>query len=106
MYTNRRIRGTVLATRGSQVQANVFNLTAAPNPARGTTTVNYELPIGGPVQLTVRNVLGQNVLSLPAARETAGSHTRELPLGQLAPGIYIVQLQAQSRQQILRLVVE
>ena len=106
VYTNRRIRSTVLATRGGQAQANVFNLTVAPNPARGTTTVNYELPIGGPVQLTVRNVLGQNVLSLPAARETAGSHTRELPLGQLAPGVYIVLLQAESRQQILRLVVE
>ena len=104
VYTNRRIRRTVLATRAEQ--ANVLRLTAAPNPAHGTATVRYELPTGGPVQLVVRNVLGQTVLNLPATREAAGAHTRELPLGQLAPGVYIVQLRADSRQQTLRLVVE
>ena len=104
VYTNRRIRRTALATRAEQ--ANVLRLSAAPNPAQGTTTVHYELPISGPVQLTVRNVLGQSVLNMPATREAAGSHTRELPVGQLAAGVYIVQLRADTNQQVLRLVVE
>ena len=104
VYTNRRIRRTVLATRAEQ--ANVLRLSAAPNPAQGSTTLYYELPTGGPVQLTVRNVLGQSVLTLPATREAAGPHTRELPLGQLAAGVYIVQFRADTNQQILRLVVE
>ncbi|MCC3153481.1 alpha-amylase family glycosyl hydrolase [Hymenobacter sp. BT770] len=106
VYTSRRIkRSTLLATRPGQETANAFHLTAAPNPASGTTTVQYELLTGAPVQLTVRNVLGQNVLTLPVVREAAGAHTRELPLGKLAPGVYIVQLRADSRQQMLRLVV-
>ena len=104
VYTNRRILRTVLATRAEQ--ANVLRLSAAPNPAQGSTTLYYELPTGGPVQLTVRNVLGQSVLTLPATREAAGPHTRELPLGQLAAGVYIVQFRADTNQQILRLVVE
>ena len=105
VYTSRRIRrATVLATRPRQ--ANELRLSAAPNPARGTTTVQYELPTSGPVQLVVRNVLGQAVRSLPATREAAGPHTRELPLGSLAAGIYMVQLRADANQQMIRLVVE
>ena len=106
LYTTRRIRRTVLAaTRAGQ--ANELRLSAAPNPAQdGSTTLHYELPTAGPVQLTVRNVLGQSVLTLPATREAAGPHTRELPLGPLAAGVYIIQLRAAASQQTLRLVVE
>ena len=105
LYTNRRIRRTVLAARTGQ--ANELRLSAAPNPAQGgSTTLRYELPTAGSVQLTVRNVLGQSVLTLPATREAAGPHTRELPLGPLAAGVYIIQLRAAASQQTLRLVVE
>ncbi|WP_310397970.1 alpha-amylase family glycosyl hydrolase [Hymenobacter sp.] len=106
VYTSRRIARVALAARRGQATANALRLSAAPNPARGTTTLQYELPAAGPVQLTVRNVLGQTVLSQPVAREAAGARRRELALGQLAAGVYILQLRAESRQQTLRLVVE
>ncbi|SFP97616.1 alpha-amylase family glycosyl hydrolase [Hymenobacter arizonensis] len=105
VYTNTRIRRVALATRGSQ-QQNTFRLSAAPNPASNSTTVRYELPVAGTVQLSVRNVLGQTVLTLPAVKQAAGSRSQELPLGKLAPGVYLVHLRADSRQQVLRLVVE
>ena len=106
VYTKSRIRRLTLAARPGQESANALRLTAAPNPATGSTTLQYELPASGPVQLTVRNVLGQAVITQPVVREAAGARTRELPLGKLAPGIYLVQLRAESRQQTLRLVVE
>ena len=105
VYTTTRIQRVTLASRAAQA-ANALHLTAAPNPARGTTVMYYELPTAGPVQLTVRNVLGQNVFSLPAAREISGPHSRELPLGKLAPGVYILQLRADAQSQTTRLVVE
>jgi glycosidase len=105
VYTSARIRRLTLATRNA-AELNALHLTAAPNPASGTTTLQYELPIAGNVQLTVRNVLGQAVLTLPATREAMGPHTRTLPLAKLAAGVYVVQLQAASKQQTLRLVVE
>lgn len=106
VYTNRRVRrATLLATRPGLETANALHLSAAPNPATTTTTVQYELPASGSVQLVVRNVLGQNMLTMSATREAAGAHSRELPLSKLAPGVYIVQLQANDRQQTLRLVV-
>ena len=58
------------------------------------------------MQFTVRNVLGQSVLTLPATREAAGPHTRELPLEPLAAGVYIIQLRAAASRPTLRLVVE
>ncbi|MBD2766692.1 T9SS type A sorting domain-containing protein [Hymenobacter sp. BT664] len=107
VYTDRRVeRVVVLGARAGQQAASALHLRVAPNPARGTATVEYELPVTGSVQLTVRNVLGQSVLVLPAVREALGMHTRELPLSKLAPGVYIVQLRAENQQQNLRLVVE
>ena len=73
---------------------------------QGSTTLRYELPAATTVSLTVRNVLGQAVLTLPATREAVGSHTRELPLGALAAGVYIIQLRADGLQQTQRLVVQ
>ena len=105
VYTSRRIRKAVLLPTRQQA-ASILRLTAAPNPAQGSTTLRYELPTAGPVSLTVRNVLGQAVLMLPATREAVGSHTRELPLGTLAAGVYIIQLRANDLQQTQRLVVE
>lgn len=57
VYTSTRVRRLTLATRASQEQ-NALRLTAAPNPARGTTTLHYEMPLAASTQLSVRNVLG------------------------------------------------
>ncbi|GAB2706653.1 hypothetical protein GCM10011495_34290 [Hymenobacter frigidus] len=104
VYTASRIRRVALATT-SQTVANALHLSVAPNPASQQTSLQYVLPSAGMVQVSVRNVLGQQVVALPATREATGSHTRELPLGNLAPGVYIVQVQAANRQQTLRLVI-
>ena len=106
VYTSRRIQKVLLLPTRAERAASILRLTAAPNPAQGSTTLRYELPTAGTVALIVRNVLGQAVLTLPATREAVGPHTRELPLGTLAAGVYIVQLRADDLQQTQRLVVE
>ena len=106
VFTSRRIRSAVLLPTRAERAASILRLTAAPNPAQGSTTLRYELPTAGTVALTVRNVLGQAVLTLPATREAVGPHSRELSLGTLAAGVYIVQLRANDLQQTQRLVVE
>ena len=103
--TSRRIQQAVLLPTRQQA-ASILRLTAAPNPAQGSTTLRYELPTTGPVALSVRNVLGQAVLTLPATREAVGPHSRELPLGPLAAGAYLIQLRTDNLQQTQRLVVE
>jgi 1,4-alpha-glucan branching enzyme len=106
VYTTTRLKKAVLLPTRAEQAASILRLTAAPNPAQGSTTLRYELPAATTVALTVRNVLGQAVITLPATREAVGAHTRELPLGTLAAGVYIIQLRADGLQQTQRLVVE
>ena len=104
VYIDRRVARTVLGTRAAQA-TNAFRLVAAPNPASTSATLYYELPQAATVQVSVSNVLGQSILSLPATREGLGQHTLELPLDKLAAGVYMVRLQSGNLQQTTRLVV-
>jgi 1,4-alpha-glucan branching enzyme len=106
VYTSRRIRrATLLPTR---VQATTaLRLSAAPNPATGTTLVNYELPTPAAVTLTVQNVLGATVRTLATGlSQSAGPHSLSLPVEGLAAGVYLVRLQTAQFTQTIRLVVQ
>ena len=106
VYTSRKIAapaGTTLSTRAQD--AAVLQLSAAPNPASGTTAVRYALPAAATASLSLQNVLGQTVRQLPAQRQTAGPQSQELSLQGLAPGLYLLKLQAGERTQTTRLQV-
>ena len=107
VYTSRRLTvpaGTTLATRAATPAA--FQLSLLPNPAAGTTTVTYALPAAGTATIAVQNLLGQTIRQLPAARQAAGPQTQALPLQGLAPGVYLVRLQAEGQTQTTRLLVQ
>jgi len=46
-----------------------------PNPFNASTLINYELPQGGEVTLTIYNVLGQKVRIYQPGRQSAGSYS-------------------------------
>jgi hypothetical protein len=107
VYTSKRINtpaGTTLATRPQQTAT--FKLSVAPNPARGTTTIVYELPAATTATLAVQNLLGQTVRQLAPARQAAGGQSQTLSLQGLAPGVYLVRLQAGDQAQTARLLVQ
>jgi glycosidase len=107
VYTSRQLTkptGTTLATTGAQAAA-VFKLTLLPNPAAGTTTVAYELPTGTTATIAVQNLLGQTIRQLAPARQAAGAQAQSLSLQGLAPGVYLVKLQAGDQTQTARLLV-
>ncbi|GGF13232.1 hypothetical protein GCM10011383_25540 [Hymenobacter cavernae] len=105
VYTSRRItRPGVLATKSAQ--RNAFRLSAAPNPADATATLRYELATAAPVSVTVTNLLGATVRTLPAtSRQNSGAHELSLPTADLANGVYLVRLSAGATQQTTRVLV-
>ncbi|UYZ64615.1 alpha-amylase family glycosyl hydrolase [Hymenobacter weizhouensis] len=108
VYTSRRIAkpaGTVLSS-GRPRETAALRLTSEPNPAAAVTTLRYELPISGPVSLTVQNVLGATVRTLSVGRQAKGAQELKLPVQDLANGVYLVRLQAGEQIQTARLVVQ
>ncbi|RYY19221.1 MAG: T9SS type A sorting domain-containing protein [Cytophagaceae bacterium] len=109
VYTSQKLNpatGTPLATTAAQAAA-VLKLALVPNPATGATTVAYELPTGtATATLAVQNLLGQTVRQLAPARQAAGAQSQVLALQGLAPGVYLVKLQAGELAQTARLLVE
>lgn len=103
VYANRRFTNGSLATRPQQTAA--FGLSLAPNPAAGTTTIRYELPSAATASIAVQTLLGQTIRQLAPARQAAGAQFQTLPLAGLAPGVYLVRLQAGDLTQTTRLLV-
>jgi len=69
-----------------------------PNPFNPTTTIQYGLPVGGEVNLTIYNVVGQKVVVLVDRYEPAGYHTavwdgRDSGGARAASGVYLYRLE-------------
>lgn len=108
VYTSRKISvptGTVLATKAQQAAA-ALQLVAQPNPAGNLAQLRYTLPQATTVQVTITNLLGATVHTLPATRQAAGAQEVALPLQHLTSGVYIVQLTTGQQRQSVRLVVQ
>lgn len=67
-----------------------------PNPFNPTTTIRYQLPVGGNVKLEVFDVLGKKVATLVDARQEAGIYNYALNASNLSSGMYFYRLQAGS----------
>jgi hypothetical protein len=80
-----------------------------PNPFNPTTTIAFELPVAGDVQMMVFNVLGQKVRTLYSGWLSAGTHSVDWDGrsegGEAASGVYFYRLVAdgfsQSRKMVL-----
>jgi hypothetical protein len=83
---------------------------ARPNPLRGTTEINYQLPTASQVRITVFNVAGQAVKTLVNGKEEAGyksvtwngRNDRGVRVG---AGVYLYRMEAGSFAATKKLVV-
>jgi hypothetical protein len=66
---------------------DVSNLTATPNPTNGSTIIRFDAQINGEFQFTLRNSVGQEVLSTPLSI-TAGLNAFEINAQDLPNGVY------------------
>ncbi len=81
-----------------------------PNPFNGGTTLRFDLPQQGEVDLSIYNLLGQRVITLTQGHYLAGLHTlqwdaRDASGRELASGVYVYRLRTQSLVQSRRLLL-
>jgi PKD repeat protein/subtilisin-like proprotein convertase family protein len=81
-------------------------LKASPNPAEGSSTISYQMPETGAMQLEVYNLLGERVAVLATGTQTAGWHETILDFAALglSDGTYIIRLSTPSHSSTLRIV--
>ena len=75
-----------------------------PNPFRQRATIEYRLPAGGHVRLTMYDVLGRELAVLVDERQSAGSHFAKLDASSWPSGVYLYRLEAGNQVATGRLV--
>lgn len=65
-----------------------------PNPFNPSTTICYSIPENGLVQLSIYNVLGQQVASLINKEQSKGNYKVEFDASSLSSGIYFYRLKS------------
>ena len=76
-----------------------------PNPFNPSTTISYSIPESGLVQLSIYNILGQQVASLINKEQSKGNYKVEFDASSLASGIYFYKLQTESHSETKKFVL-
>ncbi len=76
-----------------------------PNPFNPSTTIEFDLPVQGHVQLDVFNMLGQKVATLANGQFEAGSHNIMFDAAALPSGIYMYKLNVGQESRMRKMVV-
>jgi len=76
-----------------------------PNPFRGSTSIEFQLPKAGKASLKVYNILGQAVATLVDGELAAGRHQVAFNARGLANGIYLYRLEAGGQRLTRKLAV-
>ena len=76
-----------------------------PNPFNPTTNIAYTVTKSGFTTLKVYNVLGQEVKTLFAGYQTAGTHSIEFNAANLASGVYLYRLESGNNTLVKKMVL-
>ena len=76
-----------------------------PNPFNSQVVIPYELSQNTSVELTIFNLLGQEVWHKTYQHQSAGAHTITWQANHVSSGLYFIQLQAGQYQAIQKLTV-
>ncbi len=100
-FSTKTITGTEKLS--SEIPGNYELYQNYPNPFNPSTTIRYALPNESKVNLTVYNLIGQIVRELKNDIEQAGFHEVNFNAGDLASGIYIYRISAESSDGLRKL---
>jgi hypothetical protein len=86
------------------VNSTAPNATAFPNPFTGQLTVQLQLAQPEQIQLSLTDMAGRNVLSMPVQQLAAGSQQLQLDTRNLPAGVYLLRIESGDTARTLRVV--
>ncbi len=76
-----------------------------PNPFNPATTIKYEIPEAAHVEMTVYNIMGQEMATLVNSRQAAGQYRIQFDASNLTSGVYIYRINADNYQSTKRMTL-
>ena len=76
-----------------------------PNPFNPLTTIGYQLPVSGRVNLSIYNILGQKVGTLVDSKQAAGNYKVQWNASEFPSGLYFYKLQIKDNTQIHKMML-
>ena len=88
-----------------ELNSQLTEFKAYPNPTSTNATISYSLKGQAPVSLQVYNMVGERVINQYIGTQAAGNYTTQLDMSSLSSGIYLVNLNVDGVVSTLRLTV-
>lgn len=109
LWTQWNARHFTLDAPAARAVTGTLRLAAAPNPARGTTQLDWTLPRAGRAELAVYDAAGRKVATLATGAASSGAHRnawdgRDASGALAAPGVYLARLVTADAARTVRLV--
>jgi len=80
-------------------------LTITPNPFTRNLTIRLNLPVAGPVRLTVHDISGRTVGSIYEGTAQPGTNEFRWSAKGLTPGVYFIRLKTPAMNQTERAIL-
>jgi len=84
----------------------VSNIQVFPNPATDRITIEFDLTDNKEIEMGVKDVLGRTVKTGAKENLVAGHHRVQLPLTDLAKGVYFVSIRSNAQTVTKKIIVE
>ncbi|MDR1005632.1 MAG: T9SS type A sorting domain-containing protein [Bacteroidales bacterium] len=90
---------------GSEPNVSI-SFTVSPNPAQGSTNLNYVLPVDSKVSFKLYDINGRQVSSMERGSQRAGQYNVQLDCQSMRKGIYMVQIITEGATKTAKLIVQ
>ena len=93
-------------TETKETEKRPSTITVFPNPVKNTLTVRYSLNTQGNVRMRVLSSGLQNILITGnSILKSKGLHTEQIDVSKLSSGIYFLELEKDSKKEIIKFIV-
>ena len=89
----------------SQVEGVQLSVGLYPNPADRLLSLSFNIPFRSDLTVEIYTMEGESVRRLELGSYSAGAHTKSIPLGGLASGVYMVRVGSEFRSSSTKLVI-
>lgn len=94
-----------IAAHGETIPKHFTVMQNYPNPFNPTTKISYGLAKAGPVEITVSNILGQQVFRSYEAHKAAGYYSTIFNARQLPAGLYFYRIGSNGLSAVKKMIV-